>query len=94
MPNIQGCQVIPGGCGGANSYRWECLLKRWGYLLKWKGLRVGANRLDPDSPRAWSGGVRLSMVLFGEEQLGEVGIRPSGDSPLAALPGCGPGCSG
>ena len=52
---------------------------------------MGANRLDPDSPRGWSGGVRLSMVWFGEEQAGEVGIRTSGDSPLAAFPGCGPG---
>ena len=26
--------------------------------------------------------------MFGEEQAGEVGIRPSGDPPLAVLPGC------
>ena len=52
---------------------------------------MGANRLDPDSPRAWSGGVRLSMVLFGEEQAGEVAMRTSGDSPLAASAGYGPG---
>jgi hypothetical protein len=39
MLKIQGCRVIPGGCRGGNSYRWEYLLKRWGYLLKWKDSR-------------------------------------------------------